>query len=129
MDEPTLSERSMGPTKRQCDAASHQALVRDALRKMSPVYRGALRVAYTPRRNALDTRHRFGELGAPIVDALLRNNPEASKLYPSAQIRTMVTELLDSAHRSYGESRGPVRSRSKRVADKVESFLREVDLW
>lgn len=129
MDEPTLSERTGGPTKRQCDAARHQAVVRDALRRLEPVHRGALRIAYTPRRNALDTRHRFGELGAPIVDALLRHDPVASKTYPSSQIRSMVSELLEAAHRNYKASRAPVRSRAQRVASRVESFLREAELW
>ena len=119
----------MGPTKRQCDAACHQALVRDALRRMTPVYRGVLRVAYTPRRNALDTRHRFGELGAPIVDALLRHDPKASETYPSSQIRAMVNRLLDEAHMSYREIRGPVKSQRQRIAGRVESFLREAELW
>lgn len=129
MDEPSLSERASGPTKRQCDAARHQAVVRNALRQLDPIHRGALRIAYTPRRNALDMSHRFGELGAPLVDALLRHDPSVSDTLPASKIRSIVSDLLADAHSNYQARRGPSKTRAQRVAGRVEAFLREADLW
>jgi len=121
----------LGPTASECAAAKRGAVVRRALMSLSLRDRNILRCAYSSKRVRPELRSRYGDSGGALVEALLRSAPDARKGYKSSQIRKMVSELLDQAHGRYREARGGFcgdrEGRRRRIRDRVEAFVREVD--